>query len=132
MMTIGEAADASGITAKMIRYYERVELLPEPVRTPSNYRLYSEQDVHTLKFVRRARDLGFSVRQISELLSLWQDRDRASAEVRQVASSHLGILQDKIVAMQQMAHTLEALIEQCHGDERPDCPILIELDPTVR
>lgn len=128
MMTIGEASEASGISAKMIRYYERVELLPEPTRTEAGYRLYSLRDVHTLRFVKRARDLGFSVRQISNLLGLWQDRGRASAEVKRVASAHVRELRDKITAMEEVSQTLETLIEHCHGDERPECPIIEELE----
>ncbi len=128
MITIGEAAQASGISRKMLRYYERVGLLPDPTRTDAGYRLYAPRDVHTLRFVRRARDLGFSVDQISDLLGLWQDDARTSAEVKRVASAHVRELRDKILAMEQIAQTLEALIEDCHGDERPDCPILEELD----
>ena len=129
MMTIGQAAQASGISRKMLRYYESVGLLPEPARTEAGYRLYAPRDIHTLRFVRRARDLGFSVSQISDLLGLWQDDARTSAEVKRVASAHVRELRDKILAMEQIAGTLEALIEDCHGDERPECPILEELDP---
>ena len=132
MMTIGHAAKASGISVKMLRYYERVGLLPEPPRTDAGYRLYTPQDVHTLRFVRRARDLGFSVEQILNLLGLWQDRTRASADVKHVATAHVRELRDKIQAMEQMASTLEELIAHCHGDERPECPILQELEPSSK
>ncbi len=132
LMTIGQAAKASGISAKMLRYYERVGLLPDPPRTDAGYRLYAPEDVHTLRFVRRARDLGFSVEQILNLLGLWQDRTRASADVKSVAAAHVRELRDKIEAMEQMARTLEDLIAHCHGDERPECPILEELEPGLQ
>jgi Cu(I)-responsive transcriptional regulator len=111
----------------MIRYYEKVGLLPEAQRTDSGYRVYTDEDVHTLGFVRRARDLGFSVKQIQELLALWWDKERASAEVKKLARGHLAELQSKLEKLQAMADTLKHLIEHCHGDDRPDCPILGEL-----
>jgi len=126
-MNIGQAAEASGVSAKMIRYYESIGLIPKTVRTESGYRVYSDRDVHTLRFIRRARDLGFSVDQISDLVSLWQDRERASKDVKRVALEHVAVLERKIVELQQMAGTLKHLARHCHGDARPDCPIIDEL-----
>lgn len=126
-MNIGQAAEASGISAKMIRYYESVELIPPARRSASGYRVYSPEDVHTLQFIHRARDLGFSVDQMRNLLSLWQDKGRASADVKAVAQAHVKELDDKIEALQAMRDTLTHLAEHCHGDTRPDCPILADL-----
>lgn len=126
-MNIGAAARASGISAKMIRYYEQAGLLPEVPRTEAGYRLYREQDVHTLRFLRRARDLGFSVEQMRSLVQLWQDKSRASADVKALALSHIQELRAKALALQQMADTLAHLASHCHGDERPDCPIITGL-----
>ncbi|WP_312992162.1 Cu(I)-responsive transcriptional regulator [Achromobacter animicus] len=126
-MNIGQAAKESGISAKMIRYYESIGLISPPVRTNSGYRVYSEHDVHTLRFVRRARDLGFSVEQMNELLALWQDRSRASADVKRIALEHVEELERKAKALREMAATLKHLAQHCHGDERPDCPILENL-----
>ncbi len=126
-MNIGQAAKASGISAKMIRYYESVDLIPPAGRTASDYRIYSAADVHALKFVHRARSLGFSVLQMRELLSLWRDRGRASADVKAVALAHVTELNEKIEALQTMCETLQHLAEHCHGDHRPDCPILDDL-----
>lgn len=126
-MNIGQAAAASGISAKMIRYYEDIGLIAAPARSDAGYRLYSEQDVHTLRFVRRARDLGFSVAQMGELLALWHDRSRASADVKRIALEHVRELEDKALSLRQMADTLRHLAEHCHGDARPDCPIIGEL-----
>lgn len=123
-MNIGKAAEASGVSAKMIRYYESIGLIPRARRTGADYRDYNEADVHVLRFVRRARDLGFSVDGIADLLSLWRDQERASADVKRVALEHVAALQQKIAALQAMAETLETLARRCHGDERPDCPIL--------
>lgn len=127
-MTISEVAGRSGISAKMIRYYEGIGLIRAASRTDSGYRSYDEADVHTLGFIRRARDLGFSVRQIGGLLSLWQDRERASADVKALASVHMDELRAKIGELQQMLKTLEHLVSHCRGDERPHCPILQGLD----
>ncbi len=127
MVTIGEAARASGVSAKMIRYYETAGLLPPAQRTAGGYRTYGPADLHTLRFVRRARDLGFSMAEIIRLLGLWRDRGRASAEVKRIALDHVAELQGRIVALQQMAATLEHLAGHCQGDERPDCPIIDEL-----
>ncbi len=125
--TIGEAADASGVSAKMIRHYESIGLIDAARRTGAGYRLYSEQDVHVLRFVHRARVLGFSLEQIRTLLSLWQDKGRASADVRALAREHIAELDRKIVEMQAMRRTLEALAATCHGDARSSCPILDDL-----
>jgi Cu(I)-responsive transcriptional regulator len=126
-MNIGEAATASGVSAKMIRYYESIGLVPKVARTESGYRVYSENDIHTLRFVRRARDLGFSVEQIGELLSLWQNHERASKDVKRVALSHVETLRQKVRELEDMIDTLTNLAERCHGDNRPDCPIIENL-----
>lgn len=123
---IGETAGATGVSAKMIRYYESIGLVPKAARTTANYRVYDEEDVHTLRFIRRARDLGFSIEQIRKLLALWQHK-RPSAEVKRVALEHIGELERKIEALDAMRRTLVHLAEHCHGDERPSCPILDEL-----
>jgi MerR family transcriptional regulator, copper efflux regulator len=124
---IGEAARQSGVSAKMIRHYESRRLLKKPRRTVSGYRVYDDKDVHTLRFIRRARALGFSIKEIQRLLALWQDRQRASAEVRRVAQGHIAALEARILELQGMRRTLEALVNNCHGDARPDCPILDDL-----
>lgn len=126
-MTIGQASEASGVTAKMIRYYERIGLLQPADRSSSGYRLYGEEDLHTLRFIRRSRDLGFSLEQIADLLALWRDRSRASAEVKALAQRHIDGLKAKIAELQSMVDTLEHLSDHCHGDQRPDCPILSDL-----
>lgn len=124
---IGEAARHSGVSAKMIRYYESLGLLKEARRTAAGYRIYDDSDIHTLKFVRRARDLGFSIEEIERLLGLWQDRRRSSGDVRRVAQAHITDLDRKIEELQAMRRTLERLVAHCHGDHRPDCPILDDL-----
>jgi MerR family gold-responsive transcriptional activator of gol and ges genes len=126
-MNIGEAARASGVSAKMIRYYEEIGLIPRPGRSGSGYRVYGQRDVHVLRFIRRARDLGFSVEAIRDLLGLWQDRERHSADVKRLALAHVADLRARIRAMEEMAGTLETLAACCHGDDRPDCPILDDL-----
>jgi MerR family transcriptional regulator, copper efflux regulator len=126
-VNIGEAAGLSGVSAKMVRHYESLGLLPRVARTDSGYRQYSEADVHTLRFIKRARDLGFSMEEIGELVGLWQNRRRASANVRRIAQKHSDDLAQRIAAMQEMQRTLGHLIHCCQGDERPDCPILEEL-----
>lgn len=126
-MNIGQAANASGVSAKMIRYYEQTGLIPKAVRSESGYRHYSENDVHTLRFIRRARDLGFSVEQIAQLLALWRDRERASSDVKVVALSHVAGLKAKLSELEAMVRTLEHLAAHCHGDDRPECPIIEDL-----
>jgi MerR family transcriptional regulator, copper efflux regulator len=126
-MNIGEAAKASGVSAKMIRYYEGISLIPPTVRTKAGYRVYSDNDVHALRFIRRARDLGFPVEQIGTLLALWRDRSRASTDVKAIALEHVAGLERKIAELRAMADTLRHLAEHCHGNQRPECPILEEL-----
>lgn len=127
-MNIGQAARATGISAKMIRYYETIGLIAPAGRTESGYRVYDERDLHTLRFLRRARSLGFSVGQMHELLALWRDRERASADVKRLALQHVAELERKAAELQQMADTLKHLARHCHGDKRPDCPIIAELE----
>lgn len=127
-MNIGEAAAASGVSAKMIRHYESVALLPPASRTESGYRQYTAKDLHVLRFIRRARDLGFSIDEIRDLLSLWQDRGRSSRQVKALAQVHLQDLQARMDEIQAMKTALEQLVHCCHGDERPDCPILESLE----
>jgi len=126
-MNIGQAAAASGVSAKMIRHYEDTGLVHKPKRTAANYRTYSESDVHMLRFVRAARDLGFSMRQIGELLDLWRDRGRPSRRVKDLVLGHIADLERRIAELQTMKSTLTHLARNCHGDERPDCPILERL-----
>lgn len=131
-MNIGQAAKFSGVSAKMIRYYEQIGLIPKAIRSDAGYRNYSSPDAHSLSFIRRARDLAFSVEQISELLVLWRDRDRASADVKAMALSHVTGLKAKIAELRAMAQMLEHLADHCHGNDRPDCPILADLaEPTA-
>jgi len=125
---IGEAARRSGVSAKMVRHYESLGLLPAVNRTDAGYRQYSEREVHTLRFIRRARDLGFSMAEIAELVKLWQNRRRSSADVRRIASRHMQDLERRMAEMAAMRRTLQHLVSCCHGDERPDCPILDELE----
>jgi MerR family copper efflux transcriptional regulator len=124
MMNIGEAAGASGVSSKMIRHYEDLGLLPEARRTESGYRQYEQTDVHTLRFIRRSRDLGFSLSEIAELVSLWHDRRRPSKQVKELAQAHIGELERKAAELLAMKTTLERLVQGCHGDDRADCPIL--------
>ncbi|CAH1660672.1 MAG: Cu(I)-responsive transcriptional regulator [Chelatococcus sp.] len=126
-MNIGEAAIASGISAKMLRYYERVGLIRPAQRTESGYRVYGEDDVHTLRFVRRARGLGFSIEETAGLLALWRDKTRASADVKAMALRHMRELEAKITELEAMRRTLQHLAGHCHGDTRPDCPILDDM-----
>lgn len=126
-VNIGEAAARSGVSAKMVRHYESLGLLPRVARTEAGYRQYGDADVHTLRFIRRARDLGFNMAEIAELLKLWQNRRRASAEVKRIAGRHAQDLERRIQEMAAMKRTLERLMQGCHGDERPECPILDEL-----
>jgi Cu(I)-responsive transcriptional regulator len=126
-MNIGQAARATGVTAKMIRYYDEIGLVRPSARTESNYREYDERQVNELKFIRRARALGFSMEEITRLLSLWRDRDRPSREVKAIADKHIADLEARIAEMQAMAETLRHLSHCCAGDDRPDCPILADL-----
>lgn len=126
-MNIGEAAARSGVSAKMIRYYEQSGLITAPARSMSGYRVYQDQDIHVLRFVRRARDLGFTVEQIGELMQLWRDRSRASADVKRIAMAHVKVLEAKQREIEEMAKALKHLARNCHGDGRPDCPIIEEL-----
>ena len=123
-MNIGAAAAASGVSAKMIRHYEQIGLLPDARRTAAGYRVYAQNDVHTLRFVRRARDLGFSMPEIRELLGLWQNRRRTSADVKRLAQKHLADLESRIAELEAMRRSLAELAKHCHGDHRPQCPIL--------
>jgi len=127
-MNIGQAAKASGVSAKMIRHYESVGLFPEATRTESGYRQYTEKEVSTLRFIRQSRDLGFSIEQIRELLGLWQNRKRSSRHVRALAQAHIEELDAKLKELQAMKATLEHLVHCCHGDDRPDCPIIESLE----
>ena len=126
-MNIGAAATASGVTAKMIRHYEAIGLLRPAERRANAYRDYGERDVHELEFIGRARRLGFAIPEIGELLALWRDRGRPSREVKRIAQTHIGELQARLAEMQAMAETLRELVAACHGDDRPDCPILDDL-----
>ncbi|MFN7223243.1 MAG: Cu(I)-responsive transcriptional regulator [Paracoccaceae bacterium] len=127
-MNIGDAAKASGVSAKMIRYYEETGLIPMAGRTASGYRTYTGTDVQMLRFVRRARDLGFQVEAIGELLALWRDRSRHSADVKKLAQDQIVGLRRKIAEMESMVATLDHLAQGCSGDDRPDCPILADLE----
>lgn len=127
MMNIGEAARESGVSAKMIRYYEETGLIPAAGRTGSGYRTYGPKEVQILRFVRRARDLGFPMEKVADLLALWRDRDRASADVKRLAEDQIGALDARIREMEAMKATLTHLVHACAGDRRPDCPILEDL-----
>ena len=127
LINIGQLAKAGGVNAKLIRYYESIGVLPAAERTEAGYRLYDSRDIERLRFVRRARSLGFGMDEIRQLLSLWQDQTRASAEVKHLALDHVQTLEAKIAEMQSMVDVLRNLSEHCHGDERPDCPILHDL-----
>ena len=126
-VNIGEAARASGVSAKMVRHYESLGLLGTVARTDAGYRQYTAADIHTLRFIKRARNLGFSMAEITGLVSLWHDRSRASADVKRIAQAHVNELEMRISALQDMRHTLQNLLQHCHGDARPECPILDEL-----
>ena len=127
MMNIGEAARESGVSAKMIRYYEETGLIPPAGRTGSGYRTYGPKEVQVLRFVRRARDLGFPMEKVADLLALWRDRERASADVKHLAEAQVAALDERIREMQAMKATLEHLVHACAGNDRPDCPILDDL-----
>ncbi len=126
-VAIGQAAERAGVSARMVRHYDGLGLLAGVARTDSGYRQYTEADVHSLRFIRRARDLGFSMDEIAQLLGLWQDKARASSQVKQIAQKHIDNLAERIAAMQAMQRSLQTLVGCCHGDERPDCPILDDL-----
>jgi Cu(I)-responsive transcriptional regulator len=126
-MNIGQASNASGVSQRMIRHYEKIDLIPPPPRRDSGYRDYSDADVHRLRFIANARDLGFPIAEIETLLALWSDRDRSSSEVKQLAEARAAELGQKAKALEAMRATLLDLARRCHGDARPDCPILDEL-----
>jgi MerR family copper efflux transcriptional regulator len=126
-MNIGDVAAATGLPAKTIRYYESEGLIDRPRRSAGNYRLYDERHVATLRFIQHARQLGFSVREVASLVALWRNRRRASADVRRLATAHLGDIDARIAELRRIRQTLLGLIERCHGDHRPDCPILDDL-----
>ena len=126
-MNIGQAAKASGVSAKMIRHYESLGLFPEAQRTEAGYRQYGERDLSTLRFIRQSRDLGFSLEQIRDLLGLWQNRRRPSRQVKALAQAHIAELDAKLQELQAMRATLAHLVHCCAGDERPDCPIIDRL-----
>ncbi len=126
-MHIGTVADRAGIPSKTIRYYESVGLIPQAPRSAGGYRRYAERDLHTLRFIQRARGLGFSVKEVSALLMLWRDDRRASADVKALSERHVADIDRKITELRAMRRTLVDLIDRCHGDHRPDCPILDDL-----
>ena len=127
-MNIGQAAKHTGLSAKMIRYYESINLLPSAGRSPSGYRRYNGNDLHRLSFIKRSRDLGFSLEEVGKLLALWQDRQRSSCEVKALASRHLAALDQKIAELSSLRDSISELVNHCAGDERPDCPIIKELE----
>ncbi|BBR52324.1 MULTISPECIES: Cu(I)-responsive transcriptional regulator [Pseudomonas] len=126
-MNIGQAARSSGLSTKMIRYYESIGLLKPAVRSDSGYRLYQQDDLHTLAFIKRSRDLGFSLEEVAKLLTLWQDRQRASADVKALAMQHIEALNKRIEELVSLRDTLSDLAAHCQGNDRPDCPILKDL-----
>jgi Cu(I)-responsive transcriptional regulator len=132
MMQIGEAAKATGVSSKMIRHYESIGLIPSADRRSSNYRDYGHHDLHRLGFIRRARDLGFSIDEIRELLKLWGDASRSSKDVKRLAMGHIKELEDKITLLDEMRSTLRHLANACDGDHRPDCPIIQSLEGTLQ
>lgn len=127
-MKIGAASTASGVSQRMIRHYEKIGLMPKAARRDSGYRDYDERDLHTLRFIGRARDAGFPIEEIRQLLELWHDRERSSADVKALALSRAAQLERKARELDAMRRSLEHLAERCHGDDRPDCPILIDLE----
>ena len=129
-MVIGEVARLTGVPAKTIRYYEDTGLLPRAERAQNGYRVYGDRAVHMLRFIKRSRDLGFSVKDVGNLLALWDDKKRESAEVKELTRRHLKDIEQKIEQLESLRRTLQHLIERCHGDQRPDCPILDELAST--
>jgi MerR family copper efflux transcriptional regulator len=131
-MNIGEAANASGVSAKTIRYYEAARLITPAHRTEGGYRVYTQADVVMLRFIKRARDLGFSIERIRRLVDLWQDKSRASADVKRLALDHIAEIRAKIAAMTSMRDTVQELADACEGDDRPECPILRDLEDASR
>ena len=133
-MNIGQASKQSGVSQRMIRHYEAIGLIPKAPRRESGYRDYDERDLHMLRFIRRARDLGFPIEEIRQLLALWKDRGRSSADVKSVALARAGELRNREAEIRSMRRSLEDLARACHGDDRPDCPILSDLagDPVLR
>ena len=127
-MRIGQAAVASGVSQRMIRHYETIGLMPAAARRDSGYRDYDERDLHTLRFIGRARDLGFPIEEIRQLLALWGDKHRSSADVKAIALARAGELKERIEVLEQMRQSLQHLAESCHGDARPDCPIITQLE----
>lgn len=126
-MNIGQAAKKSGLSAKMIRYYESIDLISPAGRSANGYRHYGAEDLHRLAFIKRSRDMGFSLEEVGKLLTLWQDRQRASADVKALAGAHIDALNQKIDELVSLRDSLQQLVESCHGDDRPDCPILTDL-----
>lgn len=126
-MTIGEVANLSGLSVKMIRRYEEAGIIPKAKRSSAGYRLYRESDAHALAFVKRARELGFSMKDIKELLGLWSNKKRSSGNVKKIAAKHQQSLRRKLEEIKSVLMTLDSLVDRCHGDERPDCPILEDL-----
>ena len=131
-MNIGQAADASGVSAKMIRYYESIGLIAKAGRSEAGYRRYTQNEVQTLRFIRRSRDLGFSIERIKTLLGLWEDRDRKSADVKDLARQYIAELEEDIRKLQSIRDQLHELSDSCHGNHRPDCPILDDLATTTQ
>lgn len=131
-MNIGQAAKASGVSAKMLRYYESIGLIPRAGRTEAGYRTYGEGDVNTLRFIRRARDLGLPIERVKLLVGLWRDRERSSRDVKRIATEHVAELRAKIVELAGMCAALQELADACHGDHRPECPILRDLEGGAR
>ncbi len=127
-MNIGEAARHTGLSAKMIRYYESIGLISPTGRSANGYRHFDEEDLHRLAFIRRSHDLGFSLEEVGRLLTLWHDRQRASADVKALAGTHIQALNRKIHELVSLRDTLQELVDTCHGDDRPDCPILKDLE----
>ncbi len=126
-VNIGEAAKISGVNAKLIRHYESIGIIPKASRSDAGYRTYSDTDVHILSFVKRSRNLGFSMKEIKKLVSLWRNKNRASSEVKSLAIKHIDEMEQKVCELQGMVKTLKNLANNCHGDHRPDCPILLDL-----
>lgn len=128
---IGQAAERSAVSAKMVRHYESLGLLPKVIRTDAGYRQYTDKEVHTLRFIKRCRDLGFSMAEIADLLKLWQNKRRSSESVKKIALAHIADLNQRVEELLSMKRTLQRLADCCHGDDRPDCPILDRLGAEV-